>query len=254
VGAAWALTRPKENVKSPAPPLVRLEDGKLGIQARAVPLDDLLTEISDKSAITIHMKEASEALISITFKGVALDEGLRRIFKDQDIFIFYGAGALQPTTVWAYARGQGGEIAPASPKSWAATAALKQDLSSSHWGARVRAIETLVERKGNQSVDDVLYALNDTNPNVRYSALSSALMISVPLPAGTLENLAQYDRSHFVRALALQAIGEDPKADKLQATSIAQAALNDAHADVQAQARDVIATLEQAERPRARRF
>ncbi len=249
VGAARAIARPKDNAKSPAPALVRIADGKLSIQARQVPVDELLTQISAKSAITIHREKASEALISLTFKGVALDEGLRRIFKDQDIFIFYGAGASQPTTVWAYPRGQGRELAPAPPQSWAATAELKQDLSSSNWGARVGAIETIVERQGNQSVDDVLYALNDTNPNVRYSALSSALTISVPLPTGTLENLAQYDRSHFVRALALKAIGEDPKAAKLQVISMAQAALNDPHAGVQAQAKDVLATLKAVSGP-----
>jgi hypothetical protein len=246
-GSAWALTRPNDNATSP-PPLVRLKNGKLSIQARQVPLDDLLTKISDKSAITIHRGKASEALISIAFKGVALDEGLRRIIKDQDIFIFYGAGASQPTTVWVYPRGQGRELVP-SPQGWAASAHFEQDLSSANWGVRVRAIETIVARQGKQSVDDVLYALNDTNPNVRYSALSSALTISVPLPAGTLENLAQYDRSHFVRALALKAIGEAPKADKLQATSMAQAALDDPHQHVQAQARDVLATLKAGSRP-----
>jgi hypothetical protein len=89
------------------------------------------------------------------------------------IFIFYGAGASQPTTVWVSPRGQGRELVP-SPQGWAATAHFEQDLSSANWGARVRAIETIVARQGKQSVDDVLYALNDTNPNVRYSAFERA--------------------------------------------------------------------------------
>lgn len=81
---------------------------------------------------------------------------------------------------------------------------------------------------------------------VRYSALSGALNIGLNLPGGKLANLMQYDRSPFVRSLALKAISEQPGAEKLYVRSMAQAALVDPHRDVRAQARDVLVTLEQA--------
>ena len=98
----------------------------------------------------------------------------------------------------------------------------------------------MIERKGSDSIADVLYALNDPNPNVRFSALSGALSISLRLPQGRLESLVQYDPSAYVRALALKAIGEDPRSDKLTVRSMAQAALNDPDPGVQEQARDVL--------------
>ncbi|MBA2491098.1 MAG: hypothetical protein H0V34_05085 [Gammaproteobacteria bacterium] len=113
----------------------------------------------------------------------------------------------------------------------------------------MRAVEAVIERKGADSMDSVLYALTDTNAQVRYSAVSGALPLGLRLPDGTLENLAQYDRSHFVRMLALKAIAEVPGADNVQTRSMAQAALADPHPDVRAQARDVLATLKHADRP-----
>lgn len=137
-------------------------------------------------------------------------------------------------------------MVPVPPERWASTAELEQELmSNSSTGARMRALEAVIERKGNQSRETVLYALNDANEQVRYSALSGALNIGLALPGGTLANLMQYDLSPFVRSLALKAMSEKPGADKLHVRSMAQAALTDPHRDVRAQARDVLVTLEQ---------
>lgn len=94
-------------------------------------------------------------------------------------------------------------------------------------------------------METVLYALNDANEQVRYSALSGALGINLKLPEGTVENLMQYDRLPFVRSLALKAIAEQPGVDRLQVKSMAEAALADPHPNVRAEAKDILTTLEQ---------
>jgi hypothetical protein len=232
------------------PLVISIQDGRLSIRAKAVPLEALLSAISNKSGVPITYDALSARLITAAFDNVPLDEVVKKILTEQDVFLSYAAGAAQHalTGVWVYPKGQGRAIELAPPEAWAATAEFEQDLStSSDWGTRARAIEQVIERKGSDSRDDVLYALNDPNPNVRFSALSGALSISLRLPQGTLEKLMLYDPSAYVRALALKAIAEDPRSDKLTVRSMAQAALNDPDSGVQEQARDVLNTLKQNE-------
>jgi hypothetical protein len=233
-------------------PLVSIKAERLSVQAKDVPLEILLTQISNKSGIRITYDVLKPQSISLAFENLPLDEGLKRMLTEQDILLSYGAGrtAHTLTAVWIYPKGQGLTIQPVPPETWAATAEFEQDLSTNpDWGARTKAIEALIERKGSESLNAVLYALDDPNRNVRYSALSGALDISLALPDGTLEDLLLYDPSPYVRSLALQAISEDPEADQLKIRSMAEAALNDPIRGVQEQARDALNELEQAHRP-----
>jgi hypothetical protein len=100
-------------------------------------------------------------------------------------------------------------------------------------------------------VDDVLYAF-DPNFNVRHNGLSGALNIGLALPAGILASLAQYDASHFVRALALRAMSEASGADEWEVRSMVQAAFADSYPDVRAQAQTVLSMLNQAHQPSKR--
>lgn len=225
---------------------VSIKNGRLSIEAHAVSLDTLLAEVSRKSGLEIFYDEASEESVSIAFQELRLDDGLRKILENYDIFFLYGATGEEPTALWVYPRGWGRDIVPAPPESWASTSELEQEFSSSSDAVeRMRALETVIARKGKRSVDLVLYTLSDTNGQVRYSALSGALDNGVRLPEGTLENAARYDRSPFVRSLALKAIGEGSGVAEEVVRSIAHAALADPHGDVQMQARDVLATLRQ---------
>jgi hypothetical protein len=97
----------------------------------------------------------------------------------------------------------------------------------------------------------VLYALNDSNARVRYSALSGALSVGLRLPEEALANLMQADPSPFVRSLALKVISEQPGADKLQVRGMAQAALTDSNRGVRAQAQDVLETLDRPDTSQA---
>jgi hypothetical protein len=231
--------------------IVTVRQGRLHVQAHDASLRDLLAEISRKTGTSISFSDGvREQRVSIAFRNLPLGEGLRRILEGQDIFFFYGASASEPAALWVYPRGKGQAIVPAPPETWAATAELEQELSTNpDWGARARAIEAVIERKGRESVDAVQYALNDPNHNVRYSALSGALAIGLALPEGTLENLAQYDPSPYVRTLALKAIGQEPGVDNSQVRSMAEAALVDPNPSVRSQARDILSLLDEGNRP-----
>jgi hypothetical protein len=58
----------------------------------------------------------------------------------------------------------------------------------------------------------------------------------------------QYDPSPYVRSLALQGIGDNPKLDRLTRQSLAQAALNDPNRGVQEQAQDILSELTETPR------
>lgn len=241
----WSSTTTEQ---TPSQVLVSVKDGRLSVEARQAPLDALLAEISDQSGIAVSYDGLAAQFISIAFQDLALDQGLRKILEGQDIFFLYGArdSGYAPRALWVYPPGKGREMAPTPPEVWASTGELEQELASNaDASARMLAVEAVIERKGVQATDTVLYALNDADEQVRYGALSSALGIGIELTAGTLQNLMQYDPSPFVRGLALKAMSEIPGANKAHLRDVAQAALADPHPDVQAEAEDMLTALEQ---------
>jgi hypothetical protein len=126
--------------------------------------------------------------------------------------------------------------------------ALEQNISTNpDWSARTRTIKTVIERKGKQSIDTMHYTLEDINPSVRYIALSGTVTIGLALPRGTSDNLAQYDPSLFVRVLALRAIAEALRVNRLHGRRTAQSSLAGSHSDVLSKVRDVLATLSAAD-------
>ena len=87
---------------SPSGVFVHFADDHLPVKARDVPLRKLLEEIARQSGLTLVLRDALEDDITIEFNRLSLDEGLRRILRQQSFAVEYSQPKRkdgQPTTV-----------------------------------------------------------------------------------------------------------------------------------------------------------
>jgi len=233
-------------------PAVTLKDGRLSVRAQNRSLRSLTDEISTKAGVPIVISErVGSQLVSVNFKNLPLDEGLRQILNKQDAFFFYGVDEQEPSSlkvVWVYPKGKGRGIAPVPAEKWASTKDVEAMFADRDPDVRGRAIETLVERKREAALQAVLKALQDNSDQVRARALYGALKAGVQVSDGVLSNLAVNDPSADVRLLALQGLANGP-----DARVVAERAVDDPNEPVRVQAREILARLDdeakQAEQP-----
>lgn len=241
----------KQTVAKPgAPqPVITVKDGRLTVQVQQWPLERVLEEISRHARVGIVRAPGVEGeRVSVQFQELPVDEGLRRILTAHDAFFFYGGEEKAPTSlraVWIYPRGGGRGLQPVPPETWASTMELEGRVADPDPGVRVRAVEALVERKGDQAGEAVLDALRDHDDQVRIRALYQALRAGVKLPTDALRDLALNDPSADVRLLALAALGGSP-----ELRTIAETVLNDPNPRIQRTAQEILRGLDAPARPR----
>ena len=69
---------------------VEFRDGLLTLQARDVPLDDILRAIGANAGFDVVVKGDHSAPVSRSFSALALEEGLRRLLGGTSFVMFYG--------------------------------------------------------------------------------------------------------------------------------------------------------------------
>ena len=232
------------------PTLVNIRQGRLTVRVRAGSLESVLGEISRRAQIPIIVAaELSGELISTDLVDVPMDEGLQKLLSHFDVFVLYRSGpqALNAIkAVWVYPRGKAENMQPVPPEAWTSTLELVRNLDDTSPAVRVRAIEALVERKGQQAQEALLRVLTDSDEEVRTRALIAATSSGVDLPADKLLQLMQWDASAAVRLIALAALSS-PEYAARQSTSmavIADLALRDSDASVREQGRQLSDALE----------
>jgi hypothetical protein len=232
------------NKPSDRGPSVTVKNGRLSIRIHNTALGRLMDEISGKAGIPIVLSEdLGSQLVSTDFQDVPLDEGLRQILSKYDAFFFYGVDEQEPSslkTVWVYPKGRGRGIAPLPAEKWASTKDFEAMLADKDPEVRGRAIETLVQRKGEAALDAVLKSLQDPNDQVRTRALYGATKAGVQVSEAVLNNLAVNDASPDVRFLALQGLSNGP-----EARQIAEGALEDPSEPVRVLAREILTRLDE---------
>lgn len=230
---------------------VLVKDGRLSVSLRTAKLTDVLARISADAGIAIvEVEDLSRFRISASFADLPLEEGLRRLLQNFDVFTFVGVGRTPPATlqaVWVYPRGRGRGVAPVPPQAWASTAELQQRLeSSTDPGERATLLEEIIDRKGAGAIDAIRWALGDVDAQVRSRAVYAATSSGVELP-GELLLQAMNDASRDVRFLALQALARGP-----QALAAATRARSDPDQLVRQEAEQILKRLAPAEAAPAR--
>ncbi len=149
-------------------------------------LGPLLLDIGRRSATTIFSSPAIDArIVTIRLHEVPLEQGLRSLLGDSDVFAYSAAGRLR--TLWAYEPGGGADLVPIPPEHWASTAEFERKLSSASVSERILAIETIVARNGTNALDTVNRALSDENAEVRLRALALEAIVNGTERGGTRE-------------------------------------------------------------------
>ena len=199
------------------------ENGMLTFRAHDQTLRSILGQIGAKANVKIVLSEGlGDEKLSVEFRHYRLDEALRQVLKDYDVFFFYGVDENEKSSaplnsallksVWVYAASLGRGFKPTpSDTAAASTQELQRMLAEPDPEVRARAIEAFVRRNGSQSADAVRETLKDPDEGVRTKALHLALSSGVEFPQELLIDLALNDQSMSVRFLALQALPVDPK-------------------------------------------
>ena len=226
--------------------VVTITGAQATIVAANQPLSKVLDEISRDARIAFAEDPAiGESLVSIEIRDVPLDQALRTLLKDFDVFFYYHAPANGAASaleaVWIYPKDRGEGLEPVPPEKWASTIELKGRLTSKDPTVRADAIEALVARDRNGAAGAVLKALRDSDEQVRTQALYAANSNGINLPAETLLTLARSDSSATVRVLALSGLEGHP-----EASTAARDALQDPSPFVRSKATEMLSALEPA--------
>jgi hypothetical protein len=223
---------------------ITFRDALLTVNILNQPLSWVAEEIISKTKVALVLANGLETRrVSLSFQNLSLEEGLRRLLKDEDAFYFYRAKQGAPSAlsvVWAYPRGKGQGLAPTPPETWASTKEVEGMLSDPDPEVRSRAIESLIQREGPKARNAVLSLLKDPDNSVRIQALHHSAEAGVELPADYLSTLALSDASPDVRFLALENLGNNnPGAVE----AIAEKARNDPDIRVQMKAQEILQEL-----------
>jgi HEAT repeat protein len=237
-GSALAQTQSSTSRVTSRELTVIFRDGRLTVSAKGCPLGQLLDEISSKAEVAvIATADVGTQPVSIQFKDLPLDTGLRQILENYDLFFFFAADnkpLAHLRAIWVYPKGKARGFAPVPPEQWASTKDVQRQLNDPDAGVRARAVEAIVERKRDKAQDEVNQALTDKDPQVRTRALYAALSSGVDVPEQTLTDLLFTDQSPEVRFLALDALAGSPKG-----VAMAELFLNDPDPHVQSRAREI---------------
>jgi len=228
-------------------PSITFKDRRLSVRAQKSSLERLTDEISGKAGVPILLSEGvGSQLVSVNFQDLPLDEGLRQILNKYDAFFFYGVDEQEPSSlkvVWVYPRGRGRGIEPVPKEKWASTKDIEAMLADKDPEVRGRAIEALVQRKGEAALDTVVKFLQDDNEQVRTRALYGATKAGVQVSEGLLDNLALNDPSSDVRFLALQALSNS---DSPEVRQTAERAVDDPSEPIRNLAREILTRLDES--------
>jgi hypothetical protein len=243
--------------RPPSATEVVVREGRLSIRAENESLVALLSAVARHASLSITVAPELDAdRVSIAFADMPIDEGLRRILREYDAF-FYHSGALgtpaevpaeaethrltaPPLTVWVFPRGSGRGLAPLSASAWVNDADLEAHLTAPNPGTRVRAIEALIERRGDEATSAVLMMLADDDDSVRARTLELAFGGGLEVPSDRVFDLALNDRSAVVRLQALQIASERPGPE---AAAVAESAQHDPDPHVRIEAKAMLARL-----------
>jgi hypothetical protein len=233
-------------------PLIVYENGELTLALASYPLQSALREISRKTGLPVFSSaELGNPLVSMQFEKLPLARGLERLLGGYDVFFFHRGGLPgEPSlgAVWVYPEGAGTDIVPVAAAEWASTRELEGKTNDSDPNKRAQAIETLIERQGNDALQLALEALRDSEEVVRYRVLNKALGSGLFLPSGLLLDLLQFDPSLAVRSIALGAIAQDPNSSSQRLKAGAEIAINDPSPELRDLALEILGSLETASR------
>lgn len=248
--AAAQPSLPAASQASPCTLSFRIEQELLSLTARDCPLERVLSEISEETGISFTPSGAvNESNISIELRNVAIDEAMRRLLANYDVFFFHTRATGGPVmkAVWVYPRGTAADIRPVPPHMWASAAELETAASDPDAAIRERTYEALMSRPDPRSLrllTDAIRGIGEKDEAVRQRILSAAISRGVDLGPQLLADLVRAEPSDQIRWLALDALSGQEGA-----RPIAESALNDSEQRIRERAKEILEEMNAAARP-----
>jgi hypothetical protein len=240
--------REREEKSPPGPPSVRVQNGRLTVHAKNRRFRSIIADLARTTDVAFELDESVEdPRTTVDFDNLSIEEGLRRVLASYDSFFLYADRQDKPgvaatlSTIWVFARGRSTGVIPTTRAEWASTAELEKEVADPDPEVRGRAIEAIVERRGQRAEQIIQRALTDDNDDVRTRTLYAAISADVDLSPAMLKTLVETDRSRNVRFLALQQLEDHP-----EAKSIAERAQQDPDSHVRAEADRLLKGLAEA--------
>jgi hypothetical protein len=192
--------------------------------------------------------EIESVAVSANFDALPLTDGLLRLHAKFDVFFLFSAPqeeVSQLKVVWVYPKGQGGMLVPAQIAAARSISSATEQVSSRKDAAQISDDGT-ADREA--STDELIQALQDHDPTVRYRALAKSFDQQLILPPYILQQMVSAEADADVRALALLALAQNPATDTALLRSTASAASRDWDPKVRERGKDLLQQLDEAAR------
>ena len=194
---------------------VTLSNGRIFVNAKNVPLRQLLDEVRQAAGFHLSTFPGAEAeMISAVIHDAPLEEGLRILLGKYDSVFLYSAKDSDRAylkNVWVYRKGQANGLEPAAAEALANTKELRVKLSDSDPAVRTRAFEALLARPGIEEHEAIARAVRtERDDNLRASMIESVRGHNVQLAPEFWGSLSA-DPSEHVRMLVLDALEGTPQ-------------------------------------------
>jgi hypothetical protein len=213
IRATGDMTRPV----SPGKPLIQIANGRLTAQLRDVSLPAVLDEIAAKNGIRIFVSSQVHKRVTASFRGLALEEGLRRLLGGTNVAYFYtkrpagvGKNAALKLIRVDVLPGPAGEADVEVVDADEGDAALaSQSAEGDGSELRAEAAKVLGRTGDPSSIDPLAEALTgDADPAVRAAAAKALGKTWSEEAVQPLAEAALQDPSAEVREAATRALGE----------------------------------------------
>jgi hypothetical protein len=177
-----------------SPFVLRVEDNLLTLKLKDAPLEKVLTEIAHQAGIQITVYGPMEEYLSAEFSGLPMEKGLRRLMRDFNYVLIYGAekgkrGDPPIKELMIYAKEGKGPHKRISPRV-------------------IAPQERPSRRLKRGSVEALLKALGDKDPEVREEAVYSLVDIRDERVIVHLTQVLLNDTDEEVRESAAEALGD----------------------------------------------
>lgn len=216
--------------------------GRMTCTIRNYPITEVLDELGARTRVGFVVAEdLADSRVSVNLVNVPIDEGVRRLLRGYDAFLYYGGSddaSSSLRTVWIYPKGSGSVVRPVPPESWAASAELRERVGDADARVREQAYMALMLRPDAASRELVLNALRgatETDDALRQRLLSRATQQGMEVPRDLLADVARADGSEMIRLLALDALASDPAVQ-----DVAASLANDPSPVVQQRAKEIL--------------
>lgn len=250
---ASALIKPHKSI-APSSLSVELTNDRLSLGIDNRPLQEVVQAVTQKTNISIIVdKEVPNANVAVHVDNASVSAGLQQLFENYDTFFFFDNGLdtkAKLATVWVYPKAKGENYSPNPGNQLAAYPTHLEATNPLDAQNRAETAASTIQKNGPEAESALQTALNDSEDNVRINALQAATLINLDIPSDQLKEVALYDSSETMRSMAISYLRQQLSVGRItepDVVEIANSSLNDPSPIVAETAKQILASLEEAE-------